>query len=151
MSPPGTRPHAKKKQLGCHSVEASGRVPSGLGNQCFAAVLVFDVAVVAEVAVVAVVPVAEVSVVDIVPVVPVADVPLVDIVAMLPEDAVSVAVVIVVSVAAVSVFVFSSFLHANANVPASTSASSVRTKDFFIRFRAPSRVGGNNRMGNARR
>ena len=85
-----------------------------------------------EVAVVPKVPVGVVSVIDIVPVVPVAEVPLVDIVTAFAIDAVSVAVVIDVSVAAVSVFVFSSFLHATANVPTSTRASSVRANDFFI-------------------
>lgn len=85
---------------------------------------------VVEVAMVPVVPVAEVSV--IVPVVPVAEVPLVDIVTVFAVDAVSVAAVIDVSVAAVSVFVFSSFLHATANVPASTSARSVSANDFFM-------------------
>jgi len=84
---------------------------------------------VADVIVVPVVPVAEVSVVDSVPVVPGAEVPLVDSVTVL---AVSVAVVTDVSVAAVSVFVFSSFLHATANMPASTSARSVRANDFFM-------------------
>lgn len=79
--------------------------------------------------VVPVVPVVEVSVADIVPVTPVADVPLVDAVT---ELAVSVAMVTDVSVAAVSVFVFSSFLHATANMPASTSARSVRANDLFM-------------------
>jgi hypothetical protein len=93
--------------------------------------------VVFEVAVVPVAPLADVSVVDIVPVVPVADVPLVDMVTVFAVAAVSVEVVMdvsvaAVSVAAVSVLVFSSFLHANANMPASTSAMSVSTNDLFI-------------------
>jgi hypothetical protein len=77
----------------------------------------------------------ELSVVDIVPVVPVAEVPLVDMVTVVTVEAESVAAVIDESVDAVSVFVFSSFLHPAANMPARTSARSVRLNDFFIEWK----------------